>query len=74
MSRRPTIPVGLSSGQEGWLTVDLDAIRFILEVENGRRTEETLNLADLKKRLPSLSNIVAEVVAEAIRTDRKLAP
>lgn len=72
MSRRPTIAIGLGSGQEGWLTVDLDTLRFQLEIENGRKTAETLTLTDLKTRLPSIANIVAEIVAEAIRTDRKV--
>ena len=66
--RKPTILVGLGSGQEAWLSVELDSLRFVLETENGKRTTETLSLAELKTRLPGLASLVAEIVAEAIRT------
>lgn len=66
--RKPLIPVGLGSGRDAWLEVELDSFRFRLEVENGRGTVESLTLAELKTRLPIVANLVAEVVAEAIRT------
>jgi hypothetical protein len=66
--KQPTILVGLGSGREGWLSIDLDSLRFILEVENGKRTVDTLSLSELKSRLPSVSNLVADVLAEAVRS------
>jgi hypothetical protein len=65
--RKPTILVGLGSGREGWLSVELDSLRFVLEIEDGNRTVEDLSLAELKTRLPGISGLVAEIVAEAIR-------
>jgi hypothetical protein len=64
--KQPTILVGLGSGREGWLSVDLDSLRFTLEIENGKRTVETLSLADLKSRLPNAAGLVAGIVAGAI--------
>ena len=68
----PTIMIGLGSGQEGWLTVDLETLRFKLEIENGKKTTEVLSVQDLKVRLPHTANVMADVLAEAIRTDRSL--
>lgn len=65
--RKPTILVSLGSGQEAWLSIDLDALRFVLEMENGKLTTESLTLTDLKTRLPVITSVVAEIVAEAIR-------
>lgn len=70
--RNPTLCIGLASGQEGWLTVDLDSVRFCLEIENGKRTVETLNIQELKMRLPITANVMAQILAEAVRTDRKI--
>jgi hypothetical protein len=66
--RKPTILVGLGSGQEGWLSIELDSLRFVLEVENGKRTVETLSLSDLKIRLPNIAGLIAEIMAEAVRS------
>jgi hypothetical protein len=66
--KKPTILIGLGSGQEGWLSIDLDSLRFVLEIENGKRTADSLNLTELKSQLPNAANLVAEVVAEAIRS------
>jgi hypothetical protein len=66
--RKPTILVRLGSGREGWLSIELDSLRFELEIENGKRSVETLSLADLKTRLPNLAGLVAEILAEAIRS------
>jgi hypothetical protein len=68
MMRKPIISVSLGSGQEGWLSIELDSLRFVLEIENGKRTVETLSLGELKSRLPRISCLVAELMAEAIRT------
>jgi hypothetical protein len=70
--RNPTILVGLGSGREAWLSPDLSSLRFRLETENDKTTEETLTLAELKTALPNATNLVADVVAEAIRTNRSL--
>jgi hypothetical protein len=64
--RQPTILIGLGSGREGWLSVDLDSLRFTLEIDNGRQTVESLSLTDLKSRLPSAAGLMAGIVAEAI--------
>ena len=64
--KQPTILVGLGSGREGWLSVDLDSLRFTLEIDNGKRTAETLSLIDLKSRLPNAAGLMAGIVAEAI--------
>jgi hypothetical protein len=66
--RKPTILIGLGSGREGWLSIDLDSLRFILEIETGRGTVETLSLGELKTRLPGIAGLVADIVGEAIRT------
>jgi hypothetical protein len=66
--KKPTILVGLGSGREGWLSIELDSLRFVLEIENGKRTVETLSLSDLKTRLPNIAGLVAEVLAEAVRS------
>jgi hypothetical protein len=66
--KTPTILIGLGSGQKGWLSIELDSLKFVLEVENGKRTVETLSLAELKTRLPNIANLVAEILAEAVRS------
>jgi len=67
--KTPTILIGLGSGQEGWLSIELDSLKFILEVENGKRTVETLSLVELKTRLPGIAALVADVLAEAVRSN-----
>jgi hypothetical protein len=69
--KTPTILIGLGSGQEGWLSIELDSLKFILEVENGKRTVETLSLAELKSRLPNIANLVADILAEAVRSNAR---
>ncbi len=69
--KTPTILIGLGSGQEGWLSIELDSLKFVLEVENGKRTVETLSLAELKTRLPNIANLVAEILAEAVRSNAR---
>ena len=54
--KKPTILVGLGSGREAWLSIELDSLRFVLEIENGKRTVETLSLAELKTRLPGIAS------------------
>jgi hypothetical protein len=66
--RNPTILIGLGSGREGWLSIELDSLRFVDEVENGKRTVETLCLAELKARFPNAANLVADALAAAVRT------
>jgi hypothetical protein len=66
--KKPTLLVRLGSGREGWLSIELDSIRFVLEIENGKRTVETLSLCELKNRLPNIASLVAEVIAEAVRS------
>ena len=66
--RQPTILIGLGSGREGRLRVELDCLRFTLEVDGGKPAVESLSLAELKNRFPNASGLVAEVVAEAIRS------
>ena len=67
--KKPTILVGLGSGREAWLSIELDSLRFVLEVENGKRTVESLSLAELKTRLPGIAALVADVLAEAVRSN-----
>lgn len=67
MTRNPIIAVSLGSGRDGWISVDLASLRFTLEVENGKTTTELLTLAELRRRFPNVSNIVAEVLASAVR-------
>jgi len=69
--KKPTILVRLGSGQEGWLSIELDSLRFVLEVENGKRSVETLSLSELKTRLPNLAGLVAEILAEAVRSQSR---
>jgi len=47
--RKPSFLISLGSGQEAWLSIELDSIQFTLETENGKKTTEVLSLADLKK-------------------------
>jgi hypothetical protein len=65
--KRPTILVGLGSGREAWLSVELDSLRFVLDIENGKRSPEILSLSELKTRFPHATGLMADVVAEAIR-------
>ena len=69
--KAPTILIGLGSGQEGWLSIELDSLKFILEIENGKRTVEILSLAELKTRLPNIANLVAEILSEAVRSNAR---
>jgi len=69
--KTPTILIGLGSGQEGWLSIELDSLKFVLEVENGKRTVEILSLAELKTRLPNIAKLVAEILAEAVRSNAR---
>jgi hypothetical protein len=67
--KKPTILIGLGSGQEGWLSIELDSLKFVLEVGNGKRSVETLSLAELKTRLPNVAGLVAEILAEAVKSN-----
>jgi hypothetical protein len=53
--KKPTILVGLGSGQEGWLSIELDSLKFFLEIENGKPSVETLSLGELKTRFPNIA-------------------
>ena len=68
--KTPTILIGLGSGREGGSRLNWTHSGF-LEVENGKRTVETLSLAELKDRLPNLADLVAEILAEAVRSSAK---
>jgi hypothetical protein len=59
--KKPVTRIAMGSGQEGWLSVDLDSLGFNLEIENLKRTVETLSLAKLQTRLPNISGLVADV-------------
>ena len=67
--RKPTILVGLGSGREGWLSIELDSLKFTLEIENGKRTEEILSLSELKTRYPNIADLVADILAQAVRSN-----
>jgi len=54
----PLISIGLGSGQDAWLTIELETVRFKLETENGKKTVESLSIAELKVRLPQTANLV----------------
>jgi len=69
--KKPSILIGLGSGREAWLSIELDSLRFVLETENGKRTVETLSLAELKDRLPNIAGLVAEILAEAVRSNAR---
>jgi hypothetical protein len=67
--KKPILPIAMGSGREGWLSVELESLKFTLEIENGKRTEETLNLAELKTRFPGIADMVANVLAQAVRVN-----
>jgi len=67
--KKPSILIGLGSGREAWLSIELDSLRFVLEIENGKRTVETLSLAELKDRLPNVAGLVADVLAQAVKSN-----
>jgi hypothetical protein len=69
--KKPSILIGLGSGREAWLSIELDSLRFVLEIENGKQTVETLSLAELKDRLPNIAGLVAEILAEAVRSNAR---
>jgi hypothetical protein len=68
--RKPTILISMGSGHEDWISIDLDTLRFLLEVKDGKHTEEVLSLSDLKTRFPNIASLVAEILAAAVRTVR----
>jgi len=67
--KKPSLLVGLGSGREAWLSIELDSLRFVLETEERKPTVETLSLSELKDRLPGLTNLVAEVLAQAVKSN-----
>lgn len=67
--RQPLMAIGMGSELEGWLSIDLDSLRFTLETENGEGTVETLTLAELKDRLPNIAGLVADVLAQAVKSN-----
>lgn len=68
--KNATIPVALGSGREGWLTIEFGSLSFVLEIEgrNGKTSRETLSVDELKTRLPNVANVVAEILAQGVRT------
>jgi hypothetical protein len=69
--KKPSILIGPDSGREAWLSTELDSIRFVLEIANGKRTVESLSLAELKDRLPNITGLVADVLAQAVRSNAR---
>ncbi|MFO0957086.1 MAG: hypothetical protein U0800_06415 [Isosphaeraceae bacterium] len=64
-----TVAVAMGTGREGWLSFDTDSLRFSLVIENGKRSEEILTLADLKNRYPFIADYLAGVLAQAVRVN-----
>jgi len=67
--RQPLMAIGMGSELEGWLSIDLDSLRFTLETENGKRTVETLTLAELRDWFPIIAGLVAGVLAQAVKSN-----
>jgi hypothetical protein len=67
--RQPTILVGLGSGREGWLSIDLASLRFRLEIERDKGIVEILSLEEVKTQLPNITGLVADILAAAVRTN-----
>ncbi|WP_165251239.1 hypothetical protein [Paludisphaera soli] len=67
--KKPYLLIGLGSGREAWLSIELDSLRFVLETEDRKPTVETLALSELKDRLPGLTSLVAEVLAQAVKSN-----
>jgi hypothetical protein len=65
--RVATVPVSLGSGRDAWIEVDLDGLRFVVWIENGKTTREVVDLAELKRCYPVAANLIADVLAGAIR-------
>jgi hypothetical protein len=59
--RNPTILVG-----NAWLAVDIESIRFFLEVGNDKETIEVLTMRELKQRLPHAASLMGQVLALAM--------
>jgi hypothetical protein len=68
----PRFPIGLASGQDAWLTVELESVRFTLEIGGRRPTVESLAIAELKTRLLRTADLVAQTLAGAIRADCRI--
>jgi hypothetical protein len=67
--RRPTILIGLGSGREGWLSIDLNSPMVILEIENGKRSVWTITLAKPMTRHPNFTGLAANMLAGAVRSN-----
>jgi hypothetical protein len=62
------ILVGLGSGREAWLSFDPESIRFTLEIEGRKPSVDVLSLAELQARFPSVADLVADLLADAVRS------
>ena len=67
MQIEPRVNVALGSGREASIEIPLDALRFAVTIENGKTVREVVDLAELKRCYPVAANLIAEVVAAAIR-------
>jgi hypothetical protein len=68
--KKPIMRIGSGTGRAGWLSVELDSLRFVLEPENGEGTVETLTLAELKDRFPISLGLVTGVLAQAVKSNQ----
>jgi hypothetical protein len=67
--RRPSIVIGLGSGKEGWLSIDLNSPMVILEIENGEPSLGTISLAEPITRHPNITCLAANMLAGAARSN-----
>ena len=62
--RTPTILIGLGSGQEGWLSIELDSLKFARSRE--RQAYRGDSLACRPENPAELADLVAEILADAV--------
>jgi hypothetical protein len=67
--KKPTAVVGLGSRREGWLSIKLDSVKFIFEIERGKRSLQTFSLTELKARFFSIAGLAAELLERAMRSN-----
>jgi hypothetical protein len=72
--KNPAILVGLGSGREAWVSVDLSSLRFRVETEGEKDRIETITLAELKTRFPKTATAVAAALAQAVKAGDSATP
>jgi hypothetical protein len=68
----PPILIGLGSGREAWISIDLSSLRFFVEIETdslGRKVRrESLSLKELKTQFPRAATAVAAALVQAVKS------